>query len=259
MTRTKPSTARTLLLLPPAKGKAPDGDGPAYPGSLEEEHPLTEARRALLAALRADLPTLDDGALARVAGVRTKDVDAARAELQHVEHASTLPAHQRYRGIVHGNAGLPERDPAHLDVDVRVVSALAGLVAPEEPLPPYRLEFAASLPSLGGLATWWRDRAASYLGSLVEGRLVWDVLPGEHARIWRRDVREQADVVEVAFVRPDGRAANAARTKVCKGRLVAFLMDHPGADVEDVVRDADPGDGWKLTSGPAGLVATFTG
>jgi cytoplasmic iron level regulating protein YaaA (DUF328/UPF0246 family) len=35
---------------------------------------------------------------------------------------------------------------------VRIVSALLGLVALDEPVPEYRLEFTATLPGLGGIA-----------------------------------------------------------------------------------------------------------
>lgn len=250
------SRAAALLLLPPSKGKAEGGDGPRYDPARGV---LAEARQALCEAVANDLEHLDDRALLRIAGVRAKDVDRARTELAALRSAPTLPAHRRYTGIVHGNAGLADLDPATLGAEVRIVSALAGLVGPAEPLPPYRLEFAASLPSLGGIATFWRDRAADHLAGLVEGRLVWDLLPGEHARIWPRSLRDRTDVARVAFVRPDGRAANAARTKVAKGRLAAFLLEHPQASIEQVVSEADPGVGWKLVADAEGVRATFVG
>jgi uncharacterized protein len=253
------SDRRGLLLLPASKGKAAGGDGPAYPGCLDTTTPLGAARRELVDALLADLPGLDDAALARLAGVRAKDVPAARQELEGLPGAATMPAHRRYTGIVHGNAGLAGVDPADLGIDVLIVSGLAGLVEPLEPLPPYRVEFGARLPSLGGLATWWRRRLADHLAVQVADRRVWDLLPGEHARIWARRVREQTHVVEVAFVRPDGRAANAARTKVCKGRLAAFLFAHPEADARAMIAEADPGAGWQLATDPRGIRATYLG
>lgn len=250
---------RPLLLLPPSKGKAAGGEGPPYPDTLNRSTLLGAARSALLAALLADLPGLDDRTIARLAGVRAADVPAAREELARVDRAATMAAHRRYTGIVHGNAGLATLDLATVGLDVRIVSGLAGLVGPAEPLPPYRLEFAASLPSLGGLATWWRRQLTDHLAAEVADRRVWDLLPGEHARIWDRDVRAGADVVDVAFVRPDGRAANAARTKVCKGRLAAFLLAAPTAEPDDLVREADPGQGWKLAVDGDQVRATYVG
>ncbi len=248
-----------LLLLPPSKGKADGGEGPPYPHHLDGEAALNGPRREVLDALLAALPDLGDREVARLAGVRSKDVPSARAELAELERAPTLPAHRRYTGVVHGNAGLADVDPADLQVDVRIVSGLAGLVALDEPLPAYRVEFAGSLPPLGGLATWWRDRLADHLRELTADRLVWDLLPGEHARIWDRRVRARAEVVETAFRRPDGRAANAARTKVCKGRLAAFLLAHPTAGPTDLLAEADPGAGWRLSVTGDGIIATFDG
>jgi len=254
-----PPTRRPLLLLPPSKGKAVGGDGPPYARHLAADEPLTRARRTVAEAVAAAAATLSDRDLQRLAGVRAKDVGAARAELASLLDAPTLPAHRRYTGVVHGNAGLADVDPARLEIDVRIVSGLAGLVALDEPLPPYRVEFTASLPPLGGLATWWRDQLADHLLALTTGRRVWDLLPGEHARIWNREVRRDAAVVQLGFLRPDGRAANAARTKVCKGRLAAFLLANPGADPADLVADADPGPGWQLARDDDRVTATFVG
>lgn len=247
-----------VLLLPPSRGKAAGGDGPPYEQTLSAS-PLDAARREVLHAVRADVAHLDDMTLARVAGVRAGDVEVARRDLLGLADAPTMPAHRRYTGIVHGNAGLASLDPAAVGVDVRIVSALAGLVDLAQPLPPYRLEFAANLPSLGGLATWWRGQLADHLQALVRGRQVWDLLPGDHARIWDRALRQRAEVAEITFVRPDGRAANAARTKVCKGRLAAFLIANPDVDVPGVVAGADPGAGWKLQPDERGVRATYVG
>lgn len=250
---------RPLLLLPPSKGKASGGDGPPYATTLTARHPLTAARRQLLDAVRTDLPGLDGRALARIAGVRAKDVDAARRDLDAVEDAPTLPAHRRYTGIVHGNAGLADLDPDRIGADVLIVSALLGLADLREPVPAYRLEFGAALPSIGGIGTWWRDRLSAQVRDRGTGRRVWDLLPGEHARMWDRQVRTDLEVIDVDFVRPDGRPANAARTKVCKGRVAAWLIGHPSATPEEVAGDLDPGEGWSLRATETELIATFSG
>jgi uncharacterized protein len=248
-----------LVLLPPSKGKAPGGDGPAYAATLTDHDPLGAARRELLAAVQADLPALDDRGLARVGGVRSKDVEATRAELSELATAPTLPAHRRYTGIVHGNAGLGDLRPDEVHVEVRIVSALLGLADLTDPVPAYRLEFGASLPSIGGIGTWWRDRLREPVRELTQGRRVWDLLPAEHARMWDRRVRDASDVIDVRFLRPDGRAANAARTKVLKGRLTGWLLEHDAAVPADAVADLDPGEGWSLRAEESALVATFDG
>jgi cytoplasmic iron level regulating protein YaaA (DUF328/UPF0246 family) len=212
--------------------------------------------------------------LARRCGVAVNDAPDARRTLRALADAPTMPAHQRYTGVVHGNAGLAEVDPAGAGADVRIVSALMGLVALDEPVPAYRLEFTATLPGLGGpgtgsIATFWRDRLAEELCRAAVGARVWDLLPAEHARMWPVGLREDLDVIGVRFVRPDGRAANAARTKVAKGLLTALLIARPRTTVAGLLRlapDEPLGPGWTLTAedgadgaqGPV-VTATFVG
>jgi uncharacterized protein len=253
-------TRRPLVLLPPSKGKAPGGDGAPYRATLDPAHPLTPARRELLDAVLAVAGDLDDAAAARVCGVAARDAPAARASLARVDTAATMPAHRRYTGIVHGNAGLAELDPDVVAAEVRIVSPLLGLAALHDLVPAYRLELAVTLPDgVGGLGPWWRARLAAPLAALGAGRRVWDLLPGEHARVWDPDVRADLDVVTVRFLRPDGRAANAARTKVCKGRLASSLLTAPDLDPQQLAAEVDPGEGWTMHAEDDIVTAVFAG
>jgi uncharacterized protein len=272
---------RPVILLPPSKGKASGGSGRAYARTLTR-HPLAAARRELLEVVVASATEPDDAVLARRCGVAARDAADARRMLRGLADAPTIPAHRRYTGVVHGNAGLATLDPAAAGADVRIVSALMGLVALDELVPSYRLEFTATLPGLGGtgagaqagaragsVATFWRDRLAEELCRAAVGARVWDLLPAEHARMWPDGLREDLDVISVRFVTPDGRAANAARTKVAKGLLTALLLARPRTTVAGLLRlapDEPLGAGWTLTAqdGAAGeggpvVTATFAG
>jgi len=259
---------RPVILLPPSKGKAAGGTGRAYARTFSR-HPLATARRELLDAAIASASERDAAVLARRCGVAQSAASSARASLLGLADAPTMPAQLRYTGVVHGNAGLAQLDVAEMAVDVRIVSALMGLVALDEPVPAYRLEFAATLPAIGSVTTFWRDRLCEELLRVAGGARVWDLLPGEHARMWPTGLREELDVVGVRFVRPDGRAANAARTKVAKGLLAAHLIATPRSTAASVVRadttaraKGSPGPlgaGWEVALDEDGLVATYTG
>lgn len=259
---------RPVILLPPSKGKAAGGSGRAYARTLTR-HPLAAARRELLAAAVASASERDDAVLARRCGVASSSASEARRMLEGLADAPTMPAHRRYTGVVHGNAGLAELDVDDVGAEVLIVSALMGLVALDEPVPAYRLEFTATLPGLGGVATFWRDHLVEELCRTAGGSRVWDLLPAEHARMWPVGLREEFDVVGVRFVRPDGRAANAARTKVAKGLLAAHLIANPRSTASAVVRAVDAarakglpgplGPGWDVALDDDGLVATYTG
>jgi uncharacterized protein len=250
---------RPLVLLPPSKGKAPDGGAPSFGSALRRRHPLAAARRTVAEAVEAAVPTLDTASLARLTGTPADKAEAERAVLADLGRLPTLPAHRRYTGVVHGNAGLASIDPAAAAVDIRIVSGLLGLVGMDEPVPPYRLEVAASVPGLGGLATFWRGHLGVHLRAIAGDVPVWNLLPGEHERALPAVVLRELDLITVRFVRPDGRAANAARTKVAKGRLAAFLLAAPAATPRDAAADADLGPGWTLVADGAALVATFHG
>jgi cytoplasmic iron level regulating protein YaaA (DUF328/UPF0246 family) len=250
---------RPLVLLPPSKGKAGGGTGPAYATVAARRHPLRDARLAVLAAVTEDVERLDDAGVARVAGVGAAKAARARELLTGLPAAPTMPAHRRYTGVVHGNAGLADVDPGEAAVDVRMVSALLGLVALADLVPDYRVEFGASLPRLGGLGPFWRDRLADHLRTVATARRVWDLLPAEHRRAWDPAVRADLGVVEVAFLRPDGRPANAARTKVAKGRFVAALLAAPDLVPAEVVGAVDLGQGWRVTGTDAAVTATYAG
>jgi cytoplasmic iron level regulating protein YaaA (DUF328/UPF0246 family) len=95
------------------------------------------------------------------------------------------------------------------------------------------------------LGTWWREALTEHLAERAEGRLVYDLLPQEHARMWPTRQRGDLEIVQVRFRRPDGRAAPSASTKVAKGRLLRALLDRPGAEPGDLAGTDLPG--WRVT------------
>jgi cytoplasmic iron level regulating protein YaaA (DUF328/UPF0246 family) len=252
---------RPLVLLPPSKAKAEGGDGPAYRASMAPGHPLAAARAEVLDVVASAVPRLDDRTVLRITGVRSSQLEHGRAVCAGLAALPTLAAHRRYTGIVHRNAALADLAPPELAVEPLIVSALLGLVTLEEPVPAYHLEFAATIPPLGSLATFWREAAGEHLVLRARDRVVWDLLPGEHERIWPRGARDALDHRPVAFRRPGGGAANAARTKVAKGRLAAWLIAHPAAalDTGVVAEYAHLGPGWTLRPDRRGLLAVFIG
>src|SRR3954467_5680509 len=123
--------AQPLLLLPPSEAKAPGGEGPGWPAGGTADRGLDRHRRVVLRAAKAAgatparAPTMP--AIERYTGVLYRELDW-----------TSLPAPARRRG--------PEQ--------VGIVSGLWGIVAPGDPLPPYKLKMSAALPDLGRLSTW---------------------------------------------------------------------------------------------------------
>lgn len=204
-----PSTAsrRLAILLPPSEGKAPGGSGaPWGPGTMALPD-LDADRATVLAALDAAL---------RSAGA------------EPVSAAPTAPAIERYAGVLYQELAYREQSPSlrgKVDRSVLVLSGLWGAVRPRDPLPAYRLKMGASLPGLGKLSTWWRPRLTAALQAPLRNRVVWDLLPGEHAAAWSPGEVPLARRITVRFVDGGGRTVSHWN-KLLKGALVRHVLEH---------------------------------
>lgn len=204
-----------VILLPPSEGKAPGGRGrPWRPGSgvLPD---LDEARATVLAAL-------GDG----------------------VASAPTMRAIERYTGVLYGQldwSSLPAPARRLGNRTVLIASGLWGMSGPTDPIPLYSLKSSANLAPLGKLSTWWRPRLTASLADHLAGRLVWDLLPNEHAAAWRPHDVPMAWRVTVRFLDRHGRTVSHWN-KLLKGALVRHILTE---------RPSGPGDlvGWDHPSG----------
>jgi cytoplasmic iron level regulating protein YaaA (DUF328/UPF0246 family) len=111
------------------------------------------------------------------------------------------------------------------------VSGLWGLVAPQDPIPAYRLKMTASLAGLGRLSTWWRPHLAPVLAGLTGGRVVWDLLPNEHEAAMDWASCAPARRVTVRFLDAEGRTIGHWN-KLLKGSLVRWLLTEQPAGPE---------------------------
>jgi cytoplasmic iron level regulating protein YaaA (DUF328/UPF0246 family) len=143
-----------------------------------------------------------------------------------------MPAIERYTGVLYGALAYRELARPHrrrVDQQVLILSGLWGLVAPRDPIPPYRLKMSAAVPGLGRLATWWRPRLGPVLDAHVDGRVVWDLLPGEHVAAWPASdaPRRRIAVRFLDDVERDGRRELVTVShwnKLLKGSLVRHVI-----------------------------------
>jgi cytoplasmic iron level regulating protein YaaA (DUF328/UPF0246 family) len=236
-----------LVLLPPSEGKAPGGGGPPWPEGTRRFGELDAARREVAAALRRAMRG-DRPAAVRLLGVGAVAAEAAIHANLAVDHAPTRPAIERYTGVLYdalAYTDLPSKLRRRVDAQVVIVSALWGAVAPRDPLPDYKLKMGATLPGLGRLSTWWRPRLSPVLDELADGRVVWNLLPNEHAATWKPSGRAPTTVT-VRFL--DDVARNDRRelvtvshwNKLLKGALVRYVLEHQVQDPGALVRFTHP-------------------
>jgi uncharacterized protein len=249
---------RPLVLIPSSKAKAQGGDGKPYGDSdALQVGSLAASRREVLEALQAAAADLDDAGVAKLCGVKADDVEGHREALARLAEHPTLPAHRRYTGVVHRFAALQAVAPSKAGVDVAILGGLLGAAMLDEPVPDYRLEVTGRVPVLGVLGTWWSRRLGEPLRELAGSRRVWDLLPGEFARLWPERERGDVEVVTVRFERADGRAAPSASAKVAKGELLGVLLDDPALSPDDLAGEQVL-EGWRFECRDADLAAVQT-
>jgi len=213
------------LLLPPSEGKAPGGDGAGWdPASGTFGARLERPRRRVARALRQA-----KGGDQKLLGVGGASLERSIAANRALVGAPCLPAWQRYTGVVWDHldlAGLAVADPAarqRASDAIVVVSALHGLVGIDDPMPDHRLKLSVGLGALGGLAAFWRRPLSTVLNEHLAGRLVVDLLPGEHAGAWVA-APGRYDLRRVRLVSADGRTAGH-NAKAAKGLLARALLE----------------------------------
>jgi cytoplasmic iron level regulating protein YaaA (DUF328/UPF0246 family) len=211
-----------MLLLPPSEGKAEGGSRRRAPWTPEAGSfgvGLGDRRAAVVDALLAA-----HGGDEKLLGVRGDHLLRAQSANSSLIGAATLPAWQRYTGVVWDHL-----DPATLSPGARkqilVVSGLLGFVRGDDPVPDYRLKMGANLRPLGKLSTWWREALTTELARLARRRFVVDLLPQEHRAAV---VLDGVDGVSLTLVDPTGKPGGHF-AKAAKGELArAILTDGIG-------------------------------
>jgi hypothetical protein len=211
-----------MLLLPPSEGKADGGDrrrSAWTPDSGSFGRNLGDARAQIVHALAAV-----HGGDEKLLGVRNDLLVRAQSANSSLIGAPTLPAWQRYTGVVWDHLD-PDTLPAASRKQIVVVSGLLGLVRGDDPVPDYRLKMGANLRPRGKLSTWWRESLTTELARVARRRFVIDLLPQEHRAAV---VLDGLNGVTVSLVEPTG-APGGHAAKAAKGELArAILVDGPG-------------------------------
>jgi uncharacterized protein len=213
-----------LVLLPPSEGKAVAGSGSVWDPAAGYFNMLGSSRSQVVNALRAA-----DGGSQKLLGVGGQHLDRARLANAALVGAPTLPAWQRYSGVVWSNL-----DPSSLGAVARrrivVVSGLLGLVRGDDPIPDYRLKMSASLHPLGKLSAWWRQEISVALNRIAQRRFLIDLLPQEHRAAWVPGPRLRGS--SIGFVDRSG-SPGGHFAKAAKGRLAREVLLRGAAAVNE--------------------------
>jgi len=240
-----------LILLPPSEGKAPGGRAGPWAG-CQSSPELDDSRREVM----KDLDRAMRGSAAsrqKLLGVGKAAADAATEANRSVAESPTLPAIERYTGVLYDAldaSSLNATASRRLDARVRILSGLWGVVSPSDLIPDYKLKMGSSLPRLGKLSTWWRGRLTPALDDAARRRVIWDLRPNEHAAAWRvGETPSHLIMVEFLEERPGrGLVTVSHWNKLLKGLLTRHLVSVGSPSVETLADFEFDGFVWEPDS-----------
>jgi cytoplasmic iron level regulating protein YaaA (DUF328/UPF0246 family) len=223
-----------LILLPPSEGKAPEGTGPAVDLAALAFPELARPRKAVLGAL-TKLAKRPVASALDVLGLSPNQAAEIAANAQ-LETAPTLPAADRYTGVLYEALDLPglrHGDPdafARAEASLLTFSGLWGVVRPSDAIPAYRCSGGVTLPKVGSVAKLWREALGVALEPAASHGLVVDLRSSAYTGMWRIPARlaDTAVTVRVLHERVvDGvpkRSVVSHFNKATKGRLARALL-----------------------------------
>ncbi len=232
------------ILLPPAEGKVTGGN-PFAPDMFDYRssntfnyfHDLNPERRRLIDALLAFMEQQDDDALSAFFGVKGDVLAEAVEANRSLYQAPLMSALDRYSPGVMFKAmdfgRLPTGAQRRLLENGIIFSGLFGLLRPDDLIPNYRLKMDANLPGIGRVGTYWREHLSTLLNQTLEGRFVWNLLPGVHQDAWDDTHTYEAMVTLRFFKMVDGERKPVTHgVKPLRGQLVNFIVRETLEDLE---------------------------
>jgi cytoplasmic iron level regulating protein YaaA (DUF328/UPF0246 family) len=157
------------------------------------------------------------------------------AENAEMDTAPTLPAIERYTGVMYDAI-----DHQSLDGDARevfensviIMSGLFGMVRPFDMIPAYKLKMGGKLLRGKTCSAVWKRAITKSLAESADGRVIWDLLPIEHSAAWDSSMVPYKTRFTVKFL--ERNASGEMRTinhwsKLLKGALIRHLVTNTDA------------------------------
>lgn len=219
-----------LILLPPSEGKTPAVSGaPVSMGELS--HPSLNGLREVLLDELAQVSAAPNAL--SVLGVGASLVaDVERNTRLRVEPAGAASA--IYSGVLYDAldyASMTDENLALAQKSVRVVSALWGLVAPQDRIPAYRLSMGVALGAVGKLGGAWKKLLDAELAPLAQGSVVVDCRSSTYVAAWKPAAGLDTQWVSVKVLRElnGKRSVVSHNAKHTRGVLARHLLTRAGA------------------------------
>jgi len=215
--------ASLFILLPPSEGKA---EGGAAATKWRESSGVFGKQLAAQRKMLVDQLTKSKGGDEKLLGVSKAHLARAKSANLSLRGAPTLPAYERYTGVVWDHLDLATlTSPQHARAlnSIVVISGLLGAVSASDPTPDYRLKMGARFAPFGLLSKWWHDSLSETLNKAFKGSVVIDLLPQEHRASFTLDTDLVGEYFVVGLHEKTGKAGGHD-AKAAKGRLARHII-----------------------------------
>ena len=246
-----------ILLLPPSEGKAtPDQDEVPFSKAFNNKRTnyfktLNPSRETLLNCLEEVLERR--GGWEEIFEVKGKALEEAMRSNRFIKESPTLRARDLYNGVMYQAIQYDKlkRDQKKLfDKQTIIFSGLFGIVKPTDRIPPYKLKAGANLGGVVGKVTnFWRNPVSEALKSELRNKVVWNLLPDQHQKMWDNKGEFKA-MHTVKFVKKVVRSGIAEwktishHSKSLKGALIQFLLEKDACTPKELQQFTHP-DGYQ--------------
>jgi cytoplasmic iron level regulating protein YaaA (DUF328/UPF0246 family) len=235
-------SASPVILLPPSEGKASGGEGATFDLDSLSYAEFNGIRAQMINALGqlSGKPRVAQ----KILGVKGAALEKARIENAGLADAPTLPAIERYTGVMYDAIDYQSLDAEAKDCfgqNTVIMSGLFGMVRPFDLIPGYKLRMGVKLRLNKTCAAIWKPLITETLASVAENQVIWDLLPNEHSAAWDPSKVPYDTRFTVKFLEAgrDGRLKTVSHwSKALKGSLVRHLVANPqAAGMPDSVPD----------------------
>lgn len=226
-----------IILLPPSEGKSDsiDPKNPSWDSVRNDSKyihfsELNKKRLELIKSLQKYAKSADDKELEELFELKGKNLDKAVAATSNLLISPTMPAYRLYTGVVYDNINIGSLSGAKLNglaTQTYVISGLWGLVRLSDHLPDYKLKISSRFDDIN-LVKYWGDDVSGLINKISKDKLVWDLLPNEHRKVWNDKGSAATHIVAVRFVEEKaGKLKVVGHTaKAYKGKLVREIVTH---------------------------------
>ncbi len=242
------------ILMPSAEGKK-SGGNPFAPDMFDYRssdtfnyfNALNPERRALIKSLQEQIEA--GKKLNKLFGLKDKALEEAIEDNLGIYGSPLMAAVERYEpGILYKAMdfeSLPTGAQRRLLENGVIISGLFGLLRPDDLIPKYKLKIDASVDGIGRVSKYWRPHLSPVLNELLQGKVVWNLLPGAHQDAWDDDESYER-LYRLKFFKEENDELNAVThgVKELRGSLANFIVTAL-ADTPEALEEWEAEDGYE--------------